>query len=120
MWQGGVQAKRYLEVKIPTVSMRQEQTLAIIGQGYVGLPLAMAAVDAGWTVIGVDSFEAKVAQINSGSSPVEDISNAQLKAAISKGFYTNAGNGIKNTSIQVNVQKNNVNVETFLFSHQHE
>ena len=43
--------KRYLEVKIPTVSKQQGQTLAIIGQGYVGLPLAMAAVDAGWTVI---------------------------------------------------------------------
>ena len=79
--------KKYLEVKIPTVSMHRDQTLAIIGQGYVGLPLAMAAVDAGWTVIGVDNFEAKVAQINSGSSPVEDISDAQLKAAISKGAY---------------------------------
>jgi UDP-N-acetyl-D-glucosamine dehydrogenase len=88
VWQGGVQVKRYLEVKIPTVSKHREHTLAIIGQGYVGLPLAMAAVDAGWTVIGVDNFEAKVAQINSGSSPVEDISDAQLKEAISKGVYT--------------------------------
>ncbi len=63
------------------------QTLAIIGQGYVGLPLAMAAVDAGWTVIGVDNFEAKVSQINSGSSPVEDISDYQLQSAITKGAY---------------------------------
>jgi UDP-N-acetyl-D-glucosamine dehydrogenase len=47
----------------------------------------MAAVDAGWTVIGIDNFEAKVAQINSGSSPVEDISDAQLQAAIAKGAY---------------------------------
>ena len=47
----------------------------------------MAAVDAGWTVIGVDNFESKVAQINGGSSPVEDISDAQLQAAIAKGFY---------------------------------
>lgn len=61
--------------------------LAIIGQGYVGLPLAMAAVQAGWTVIGVDNFKAKVDQINSGSSPVEDISDTQLQAAISKGAY---------------------------------
>ena len=83
-----MQIEKYLEVKIPTVNKQQGQTLAIIGQGYVGLPLAMAAVDAGWTVIGVDNFEAKVAQINSGSSPVEDISDAQLKAAISKGVYT--------------------------------
>ena len=88
IWVEHVRIKRYLEVKIPTVSKQQGQTLAIIGQGYVGLPLAMAAVDAGWTVIGVDNFEAKVTQINSGSSPVEDISDAQLKAAISKGVYT--------------------------------
>jgi UDP-N-acetyl-D-glucosamine dehydrogenase len=47
----------------------------------------MAAVDSGWTVIGIDNFEAKVVQINSGSSPIEDISDAQLKAAIAKGAY---------------------------------
>jgi UDP-N-acetyl-D-glucosamine dehydrogenase len=69
------------------VSAQKSRTLAIIGQGYVGLPLAMAAVDAGWVVIGVDNFEAKVAQINSGSSPVEDIADAQLQAAIAKGAY---------------------------------
>ena len=66
---------------------QQPQILAIIGQGYVGLPLAMAAVDAGWSVIGVDNFEAKVAQINGGSSPVEDISDTQLQSALSKGVY---------------------------------
>jgi UDP-N-acetyl-D-glucosamine dehydrogenase len=69
------------------MSPQRPQILAIIGQGYVGLPLAMAAVDAGWSVIGVDNFDAKVTQINSGSSPVEDISDAQLQAAISKGAY---------------------------------
>ena len=79
--------KPCIEVRIPTVSTQKPQILAIIGQGYVGLPLAMAAVDAGWTVIGIDNFEAKVAQINSGSSPVEDISDAQLKAAIENGAY---------------------------------
>jgi UDP-N-acetyl-D-glucosamine dehydrogenase len=47
----------------------------------------MAAVDAGWTVIGIDNFEARVAQINSGSSPIEDIPDAQLQAAIAIGEY---------------------------------
>jgi len=69
------------------MSAQKPQILAIIGQGYVGLPLAMAAVDGGWSVIGVDNLEAKVAQINGGSSPVEDISDAQLQAAIAKGVY---------------------------------
>jgi len=69
------------------MSVENTKTLAIIGQGYVGLPLAMAAVDAGWTVIGIDNFKAKVSQINSGSSPVEDVSTEQLQAALSSGAY---------------------------------
>ena len=80
-------AKACREIRMPSMSAQQPQILAIIGQGYVGLPLAMAAVDAGWSVIGVDNFEAKVAQINGGSSPVEDISDTQLQAAIAKGVY---------------------------------
>jgi len=82
-----VRAKACGEIRIPSMSAQQPQILAIIGQGYVGLPLAMAAVDAGWSVIGVDNFKAKVAQINGGSSPVEDISDTQLQAAIAKGVY---------------------------------
>ena len=62
-------------------------TVAIVGQGYVGLPLAMAAVDAGWNVIGVDNHEAKVFKINSGSSPIEDVTDKELSAAISSGNY---------------------------------
>ena len=69
------------------MSAQESRVLAIIGQGYVGLPLAMAAVDAGWTVIGIDNFEAKVAQINSGKSPIEDISDIQLQTALASGAY---------------------------------
>ena len=79
--------KGHQMARIVSVPARESQVLGIIGQGYVGLPLAMAAVDAGWTVIGIDNFEAKVSQINSGSSPVEDISDEQLQAAIAKGAY---------------------------------
>ena len=79
--------KGHQMARITSVPAQKSQVLAIIGQGYVGLPLAMAAVDAGWTVIGIDNFEAKVSQINSGSSPVEDISDQQLQAAIAKGAY---------------------------------
>lgn len=70
------------------MTAQQSKVLAIIGQGYVGLPLAMAAVDAGWTVIGVDNFAAKVDQINAGISPVEDVSGHQLQTAISNGRYS--------------------------------
>ena len=60
----------------------RSKVLAIIGQGYVGLPLAMAAVDAGWSVIGIEKSASRVAQLNSGSSLVEDISDARLATAI--------------------------------------
>jgi UDP-N-acetyl-D-glucosamine dehydrogenase len=69
------------------VSAQKTRILAIIGQGYVGLPLAMAAVDADWTVIGIDNFDAKVVQINSGKSPVEDISDNRLQRALASGAY---------------------------------
>ena len=65
----------------------RSKVLAIIGQGYVGLPLAMAAVDAGWTVVGVEKSTSRVNQINAGSSPVEDISDARLASAISANKY---------------------------------
>jgi UDP-N-acetyl-D-glucosamine dehydrogenase len=82
-----MQGMRWAIARIGVMSAQKPQNLAIIGQGYVGLPLAMAAVDAGWSVIGVDNFPAKVAQINAGSSPVEDISDAQLQAALSSGAF---------------------------------
>ena len=63
------------------------KVLTVIGQGYVGLPLAIAAVEAGWTVVGIDTIEEKVAQINSGSSPVEDVSSDELERVLREGKY---------------------------------
>jgi UDP-N-acetyl-D-glucosamine dehydrogenase len=68
------------------------KVLAIIGQGYVGLPLAMAAVDAGWSVIGIEKSASRVAQLNSGSSPVEDISDSRLAKAIAEKKYVATDN----------------------------
>ena len=42
----------------------RSKVLAIIGQGYVGLPLAMAAVDAGWSVIGIEKSSSRVEQLS--------------------------------------------------------
>ena len=59
--------------------------IAIIGQGYVGLPLSLAASKSGYTVAGIDSDEEKVGLIKMGSSPVEDVSNDDLNYYITTG-----------------------------------
>lgn len=69
------------------MDMLRNKTVAIIGLGYVGLPLGMAAVDAGWSVIGIDASESRVKQLNSGESPIEDVSNSDLKSAIDRGSF---------------------------------
>lgn len=69
-----------------------QKSLAIIGQGYVGLPLAMAAVESGWTVIGLDNSSARVEKLNGGQSPVEDISNETLANALQSGSYRASSN----------------------------
>ena len=61
--------------------------VAVIGQGYVGLPLAMRAVEAGFDVVGVDRDERRVKQLEGAVSYVEDISSGQLAAALDSGRY---------------------------------
>ena len=70
----------------------RSKVLAIIGQGYVGLPLAMAAVDAGWSVIGIEKSVSRVNQLNSGSSPVEDISDTRLARALAANKFMASNN----------------------------
>lgn len=63
------------------------KTIAILGQGYVGLPLAMAAVDAGWNVIGIENSNVKFKEIASGVSPVEDVASSLMKAHLASSVY---------------------------------
>jgi UDP-N-acetyl-D-glucosamine dehydrogenase len=61
--------------------------LAVIGQGYVGLPLAIAAAKTGFDVTGIDIDIAKISHINSRKSPVEDISDSEMNSVIISGNY---------------------------------
>ena len=69
-----------------------QKSLVIIGQGYVGLPLAMAAVESGWKVIGLDNSMTRVKALNLGQSPVEDISNETLSNSLETGNYKASSN----------------------------
>ena len=62
--------------------------VAIIGQGYVGLTIAVDAATAGNQVVGFDVNPAVVEQLNAGVSHIEGISNAALAGVIASGAYT--------------------------------
>ena len=61
--------------------------IGIVGQGYVGLPLAMAFCEAEIQVIGFDLDVEKTKSLNNGISHIEDISNESLKKSIASGHY---------------------------------
>jgi UDP-N-acetyl-D-glucosamine dehydrogenase len=61
--------------------------LTVIGQGYVGLPLAMLAVGAGHDVVGLDVDASRVEMLRQGKSYVDDVDDAQLQAALDCGRY---------------------------------
>ena len=61
--------------------------VAIIGQGYVGLTIAVGAAGAGHTVVGFDVNDALVAQLNTGKSHIEGISDKELAGFVSAGLY---------------------------------
>ncbi|UQN28090.1 nucleotide sugar dehydrogenase [Brachybacterium kimchii] len=63
-----------------------KKTATIVGQGYVGLPLAQAAARAGWTVHGLDVTESLVDMLNEGHSHVDDLSDADIQEMQSLGY----------------------------------
>ena len=62
------------------------KTLTVIGQGYVGLPLAQAATHAGWKVWGLDVIPSVVDALNSGRSHVDDLSDDDIASMLKLGY----------------------------------
>src|SRR6185436_215817 len=56
--------------------------VAIVGAGYVGVPLAQVFTDAGRSVLLVDVSPERVAQLNRGESYIEDVPSEQLKQLV--------------------------------------
>src|SRR5438270_12877807 len=59
--------------------------LAIVGLGYVGLPLAIQFSRSGVAVVGLDIDQAKVDSINSGRSYIKHIASATIAGAVKEG-----------------------------------
>ena len=75
--------------------------ISIIGQGYVGLPLAIAASKVGFNVNGIDTDQIKISDLNKGISPIEDISNSEMKSAITSGNYKASSETYIDPSIEI-------------------
>ena len=74
------------------------KTVTIVGQGYVGLPLAQAAVRAGWAVNGLDVTESLVDALNSGKSHVDDLSDADIQEMLDLGYRATTDQSAVSTS----------------------
>ncbi|MDC0051486.1 nucleotide sugar dehydrogenase [Acidimicrobiaceae bacterium] len=61
--------------------------VAVIGLGYVGLPLAIQATNSKLNVYGYDIDEDKVNSFNLGKSAIEDISDTELQKSLEKGLF---------------------------------
>jgi UDP-N-acetyl-D-glucosamine dehydrogenase len=61
--------------------------VVIIGQGYVGLTIAVGAAGAGHNVVGFDVNDQLASALNSGTSHIEGISDSSLSALIGRGAY---------------------------------
>lgn len=61
--------------------------ISVVGQGYVGLPLALAAAESAFHVTGIDIDSDRVVALNQGHSPVGDIADSALAAVIASGNY---------------------------------
>lgn len=66
--------------------------VGIIGLGYVGLPLAMVLVKAGFHVTGLDISDTKVKLLNSGKSDIDDIPDKIVRDAVKAGKFTATNN----------------------------
>lgn len=65
---------------------QNEKVVTIVGQGYVGLPLAQAAVRAGWSVWGLDVTPSLVELLNSGQSHIDDLSDSDIQEMLDTGY----------------------------------
>ena len=75
-------------MKDKTISRLNDKTalIGIVGLGYVGLPLVLRYIEAGYQVLGIDIDEEKVKRLNLGESYIGHIPGEKIDHAIKNGF----------------------------------
>jgi UDP-N-acetyl-D-glucosamine dehydrogenase len=61
--------------------------VVVVGQGYVGLPIAVRAAEVGYRVVGYDTSPVRIDALKRGDSYVEDVSAEALRAALDAGYH---------------------------------
>lgn len=84
-----------IDTKTQLLSKINEHTgvVAIVGLGYVGLPLAVAFANQGFAVLGIDVDPGRVAAINRGESHVQDVPSSVLACFTSRDSGSVNGQG---------------------------
>jgi UDP-N-acetyl-D-glucosamine dehydrogenase len=75
------------EILLKKINNR-EITVAVVGLGYVGLPLAVEKAKAGYKTIGFDIQAHKVAMVNRGINYIGDVVDNELKELVEKGMLS--------------------------------
>lgn len=77
--------------------------VVIVGQGYVGLPVALRAVEVGFDVVGFDIDEVRVGRLLAGQTFIDDVSDADIAHALATGRYRPSCNQADLTGFDVAV-----------------
>ena len=65
--------------------VKLKNSIVVVGLGYVGLPIAVAAAKSGSFVVGIDLNQEKIFKINNGQSPIEDVKNSEITEVVELG-----------------------------------
>src|SRR4030095_10891683 len=80
--------KKFFHQRVPNLEalktkiLYRKATAAVIGLGYVGLPLALEIASAGFKVVGVDLDQNKIATLKAGKSYIGDVSDKSIAEAM--------------------------------------
>ena len=66
-------------------------TVAIVGLGYVGIPLAASVHGSGFRVIGIDADEGKLDRLRARRSPIADVADSEIEAMSEVTFSASPG-----------------------------
>lgn len=75
--------------------------VAVVGLGFAGLPVAHAIAAAGHQVVGIDIAEQRVAEIAAGTSPVPDVTDANLAAVATRLTVTTDAAAVRDTDVVI-------------------